>query len=133
VFSCILFWLPLNSKYTSAVDHYCEQNLGPKADAPFVHLVDLQKTASSIAMQESSPAQVTVSADAMEYIIQGNRFRMISFREGMRKLFNNTQQLINTIVMGKTYSVSIPEHVVDDITNETRGYSWLDNGQFTEG
>ena len=56
----------------------------------------------------------------------------MKWQNGLRQLHENVKQLISKLLRGHKIPVSIPEDTPDDMANNTWGYSWIHNGQFTE-
>ncbi|EPQ50011.1 hypothetical protein GLOTRDRAFT_20971, partial [Gloeophyllum trabeum ATCC 11539] len=120
-----------NDLYQS-VTHYCLDNLHPGTLTPFTTLVDYQRFISSLAFSETNAPSITISDDATKFAYKGKLLQLGDLTHGVRRLFEDTHKMMSVLFRGHDIPVNIPDHVPDDMTNNNRDYSWLNNGVFTE-
>lgn len=115
-----------------SLTHYCIQNLKPGALTPFNAFADCQRFVSSLAYSETSAPSISVSDDALRFSYKDKCVEIPQLIQGIRKLFEDTVQDVNNLFQNHSIPINIPAIVPDDMTNTTRGYSWLNNGCFAE-
>lgn len=118
------------SYHLRAVEYHCLRNLKPGILSPFNSIIDYQRYASSLAMSESNPPTITISPTASHFTYCGKTLEVSQWISGLHQLLVDTQTDITKLCRGQNIDINIPSDVEDDMTNTTRGYSWLDNGTF---
>lgn len=98
---------------------------------PFNSIREMQQYASSLAMTRVSPPSITWSEDYSTVSFKGNSVKISNMRQGLIAM----EKLITDLLGEVSFQVSIPYHIptdlVDDMTDHSIGYSWLNNGHFT--
>ena len=83
-------------------------------------------------MSEPRSPNVTLSPDVQTFAMHGKQLHLPTMRKGFRKLFDEVSTLIEEVVLHQDIEIKIPHNLADDMSNTTRGYSWLDNATFTK-
>ena len=92
----------------------------------------MQQFASSIAMARVSAPIITWSDNYSSVTIRGTRVSLDNVREGLFAMEQRVINILNEVSQEKTIPYSIPEDLVDDMTEDAIGYSWLENGHFVK-
>jgi DEAD/DEAH box helicase len=121
--------IALNSygKFTRAVEHYCKLNLQIGGLHPFNTLQEYQRFASSLAYSTPSPPTTALSSDAKIVTYKDKTMHLDNWISGMRHAYNDSLALVQTLCRNKDFSVDLPDNFVDNMTDKTYGYSWLES------
>jgi hypothetical protein len=114
-------------KFTRAVEHYCKLNLQTGGLHPFNTLQEYQRFASSLAYSTPSPPTTTLSSDAKIVTYKDKTMHLDNWISGMRRAYNDSLTLVRTLCRNKDFSVDLPDNFVDNMTDKTYGYSWLES------
>lgn len=91
---------------------------------------DTQSHVSSVAMKELRPPSCWVSEDSLTFAVGPDSLHIDHLRQAIPKIMEDIWGLYDELVGGKRF-VTIPiEDVVDDMSNTTRGYSFLSHEPF---
>jgi hypothetical protein len=110
----------------------CSTRLTEGVISPYNSIRELQQYASSLVKSEPRAPNITLSADVQTFAIHGKHLHLPTLRAGLRKLFDDVSGLIEEVLLHQDIPITIPANLADDMSNTRRGYSWLDNGTFTE-
>jgi hypothetical protein len=78
------------------------------------------------------PPNVAWGRDMMTLTCDNKELRMDRFRSGVRGLVAKCWELYNGITSGRRFANRLPDAFSDDLNNDTRGYSFLSHGPFTD-
>lgn len=117
------------SRYCAEI---CMTRLTEGVISPYNSIRELQHFASALAFAEPRAPRITLSEDVQTFGIHGKAFHLPTFRSGLQKLHTKLKEKIHKVLRGRKIPLHIPEDLEDDMSNTTRGYSWLDNATFTE-
>jgi hypothetical protein len=95
-------------------------------------LHDTQRYVASIIFRQPRPASLFWSPDYQQVTIAGETLNLDKFRYGIQCMFVKAWELLFSLTGGKRFATHLPEQFTDDLRNDTRGYSFLDHGPFTE-
>lgn len=91
---------------------------------------DNQTHISSVAMKEVRPPNCWVSEDSLTFAVGADSLHIDHLRQAIPKIIEDIWGLYDELVGGRRF-VDIPlQDVVDDMSNTTRGYSFLSNEPF---
>lgn len=116
----------------SATIDVFEEVLQLGLNSPFNMVYEQQQYASSIVYNEVRPPRIFWDAGISKVSIEGETLDLVVFREGLQKIIVRVADLIDKINGGRIFASKLPDVMKDDLPNDTRGYSWLDHGPFTE-
>jgi len=105
-------------------------NMMPGILCPFNAIIDYQRYASALAFSEARPQGASVSPNGSHVTYKDCTLEVSRWLIGLRTLFNDTKAMIQEFCRDQTLDIKIPAIVADNMSNNTRGYSWLDNGHF---
>jgi Superfamily II DNA helicase len=100
--------------------------------SPFNNVVESQRFASSLARNQPRPPTCTVSDDGRFVTYKEITMEIEKWILGLHALLADTKTMVKELCHGKTIDVTIPDNVPDDMSENKRGYSWLDNGTFVK-
>lgn len=83
-------------------------------------------------MSEPRSPNITLSPDVQTFAIHGKQLHLPTLQAGLRKKFDMISKELDDVLLHQDLPFVIPSDLPDDMANTTRGYSWLDNGQFTD-
>lgn len=106
-----------------------EKHLAVGAICPYNTIIDYQRFISALAYASVGPPRTTVSKDGMSITYGEWTLHIAHWRTGILQLFNELEEEINALC--HSIIVTIPIDVPDNWTETQRGYSWLNNGNFT--
>lgn len=118
--------------YISAVEHYATLNLKPGLTSPYNNCMDYQRFASALALNTNTAPTTRVNPDNDRITYMGKTFSVRSWRDGLNKLANEITQDLAILCADQEHLMSKPIHVEDDWSNESRGYSWVNQATFFE-
>jgi hypothetical protein len=110
----------------------CTTRLSEGVISPYNSIRELQQYASSLVKTEPRAPNVTLSSDVQTFAIHGKKLHLPTLRSGLRKLYDEVSTALEEVILHQSIPITIPETLADDMSNTTRGYSWLDNATFTE-
>ena len=110
----------------------CSTRLTEGVISPYNSIRELQQYASALVMSEPRAPNITLSSDVQTFAMHGKQLHLPTFRAGFKKLFDDVSSLVNEVLLHQDIPIQIPHNLADDMANTTRGYSWLDNGTFTQ-
>src|ERR1700676_2282443 len=119
-------------EYGRYCEHLCSARLSDNTVAPYNSIRELQSFASTLSLLEPHPPRITLAPDVQTFFIHGQGFHVPTFRLALRTLFNEAKDGSQQVLRHKHIPIHIPNDLYDDMTNTTRGYSWLDNARFTD-
>lgn len=96
----------------------------------FKFLFDVQRYVSTIAHTEVRPPNLYVSEDALMYTVGRSTLTMDVIRRGIQDAYSELDSLLHELVGDFTIDISL-EDLVDDMSNTTRGYSFLSEQPFS--
>jgi hypothetical protein len=108
----------------------CSSRLSEGVISPYNSIRELQQYASSLVKSEPCAPNITLSPDGQMFAIHGKQLHLPTLHSELRKKFNTVSQELDD-VLHQDIPFVIPSNLPDDMAITTRGYSWLDNGQFT--
>lgn len=91
---------------------------------------DTQSHVSSVAMKEVRPPNCWVSPDSLTYTVGVGSLHMDNLRKAVPAILEDIWTLYNELVGGKRFVNIPPEDVIDDLSNNTRGYSFASQEPF---
>jgi hypothetical protein len=100
--------------------------------SPFNNVVDSQRFASALSRNQPRPPTCTVSDDGRFVTYKEITMEIEKWILGLHALLADTKTMVKELCHGKTIDVTIPDNVPDDMSENKRGYSWLDNGTFVK-
>lgn len=95
-------------------------------------LYDMQKFASSIACTQVKEPNVFLSPDFGSITIGVHHMELDSLRNGIKELLNDVEKHYTTLTKGNKLLKEFPDNLIDDLTNTTRGYSFLSEEPFEQ-
>jgi hypothetical protein len=98
----------------------------------FNMLTDMQKVVSSIAYKQVLPPRLFWSEDYRQVSVDGETLKLDRFRLGIQQMIRAIWDKYNSISGGRRFADNLPETFKDDLSNDTRGYSFLSNGPYTK-
>jgi DEAD/DEAH box helicase len=102
----------------------------PGTLCPFNTLVNYQRFATNMSLNQAKAPATTVASDGSYIIYKDSKLWLHKWTNGLRRLYDDTWTLVKELFRQKELDLQIPDEVPDDMTNSQRGYSWLDNGKF---
>jgi hypothetical protein len=100
--------------------------------SPYNTIQELQTFASCLAIVEPRPAKIVLSDDLQTLTVNGKPLSLQQWRSGTQRAMQDMEDLIMKVLKGKEIPFTIPDDIMDDMTDTTMGYSWLNNAKFTE-
>jgi len=98
----------------------------------FNMLYDNQQYTTSIIYRQPRPPQLWWSPDYKQVTIKGDLVDIDKVRSGIQEMLKEAWRCLYRLTGGKRFADKLPEQFKDDLNNETRDYSFLDHGPFTE-
>jgi hypothetical protein len=117
---------------TSKCKEICTTHLSGEVISPYNSIQELQQYASSLVKTEPHAPTITLSSDVQSFAIHGKKLHLPTLRSGLRKLYDEVSTALEEVILHQSIPITIPDTLADDMSNTTRGYSWLDNTTFTE-
>lgn len=111
----------------SALEAICDENIRAGAASPFNAVIDLQRYASTLALSSMQPPAVTISDDRQHITYKDKTLDIEKWIQGLDQLYNDAKAELDGLLMGLEPTLTIPDFVADDMSNASRGYSWLNN------
>ena len=99
---------------------------------PFNSIFEMQQFASAIAKNRAAPPVINWSDDYSKLTVRGQCIKLDSVRAGLQEMESKAWEILDDITLKERIPYNIPKDMVDDMTDSSIGYSWLDNGPFTE-
>jgi hypothetical protein len=96
----------------------------------FNMLFDTQQFVASIILNQPHPPNIAWNADFTKISCSGSILETVRFRSGIQSIIEDTWKLMFSLTGGTKFANKLPESFVDDLPNDTRGYSFLDHGPF---
>ncbi|KJA17084.1 hypothetical protein HYPSUDRAFT_146917, partial [Hypholoma sublateritium FD-334 SS-4] len=115
-----------------AVENVAMSNLQPGANSPYNSCMDYQRFASAVAMNSHTAPTTRVNADNDRITYQGKVFSIKAWRSGLQQLASEIKQELAALTLGQDQLIQKPGQIEDDWSNETRGYSWVNQGNFVD-
>ena len=94
--------------------------------------MDYQRLASALALNTITAPTTHVNPDNDRITYNGKTFSIKAWRDGLARLANEITQDLAKLTMDQDHLVKKPTHVEDDWRNESRGYSWINQGNFLD-
>jgi hypothetical protein len=98
----------------------------------FNMLYDNQQYTASIIYHQPRPPQLWWSPDYKQVTIKEDLVDIDKVRSGIQEMLKEAWGCLYRLTGGKRFANKLPEQFKDDLNNETRDYSFLDHGLFTE-
>jgi hypothetical protein len=95
-------------------------------------LFEMQQYISSLVFNQVRPANVWWSEDYQTLACYGQGLELDRFRTGIKAVIEQCWQSYLLITSGKKFATRLPDNFRDDLNNDTRAYSFLSHGPFTE-
>jgi hypothetical protein len=95
-------------------------------------LYDNQQFVASIIYRQPKPPQLWWCPEYKIATIKEDVIDVALVRSGIQEMLKEAWKLLHGITGGKQFANKLPKIFIDDLTNETRHYSFLDHGPFTE-
>jgi DEAD/DEAH box helicase len=118
--------------FHSAVEHYCGLNIRTGGLHPFNTLTEYQRFASALTFSNASPPTTTLSSDARTVTYKDKTLHLDDWVQGMRKAYNDSVSLVQLLCRKKDFLANLPSDFVDDMSNSSYGYSWLESAKSVE-
>lgn len=99
---------------------------------PMNTVTELQQFASSLVLSEAAAPRCVWNSDFTAVDVNGIHVNVAKYRQGLRNLFLDTRDAMYSLSGGTPIPYLVPDDLADDMSNTIVGYSWLNNGQFTE-
>lgn len=109
-----------------AVEHYCNLNIKTGGLHPFNTLIEYQRFASALSYANPNPPTTTLSADAKTVTYKDKTIHLDDWILGMRQAYNDSMSLVQNLCGRKDFSIDLPQDFVDNMSDASYGYSWLD-------
>jgi hypothetical protein len=100
--------------------------------SPYNKIQELQHFASTLAKTEPQPWKISLADDVQTITMNRTPLRLDRWCAGLQEAANDTNELIADLLKGEPIPIQIPDNLEDDMTDRTRGMSWLNKGPFTE-
>jgi hypothetical protein len=110
--------------------HHRALRLG--APTTFNFIYEMQQYASSLAFNQMKEPNVYVDPEVQSITIGTQTMRMEKLREGIQGILNDFKLRYAALTGDNIILTGTPNHVTDDHTNSTRGYSFLSEQPFYE-
>ena len=93
---------------------------------------ETQQYVSSLVLTQIKPPNVWWSPDYKTLTCEGYTCSLDDLRDGIQAIFRRCWELYDEITGGRRFATKLPEHFEDDLTMESRGYSFLYHGPYTD-
>ena len=114
-----------------AVQYFALKHLRVGIVSPYNTAIDYQRFASSLVFADNSAPTTQVSDDEMAVSYQGKTLHIPQWRIGLQELCDGLEtDLANLCGSDEDLPIQIPLDAIDNWTDSTRGYSWLNNGPY---
>ncbi|KAF9470424.1 hypothetical protein BDN70DRAFT_821396, partial [Pholiota conissans] len=107
-------------------------NIDPSVPSPYNNCLEYQALISSLAYRAGKAPTTRISDDGMFINWKGHEFGVAAFREALQLLANRIQTNINDLIGRYNISINIPENILDDWNENSRGYSWTTSSNFID-
>ena len=91
---------------------------------------DTQSFVSSVAMKELRPPSCWVSKDSRTFVVGTGTLTIETLRRAVPQLLSDIEKMYDELVGGKRFVQVAPEDIVDDLSNTTRGHSFISHEPF---
>jgi hypothetical protein len=108
--------------------HQRALRLGPPTTFNFLY--EMQQFASSLAFNQTKEPNVYVDPDVESITIGTQTMHMEKLRDGIQWILRDLKVRYSTLTLDNVMLKRVPDHVKDDHTNGTRGYSFLSEEPF---
>ncbi|KAJ6557774.1 hypothetical protein B0H19DRAFT_1261366 [Mycena capillaripes] len=98
--------------------------------SPFNVVCDLQRWASSIAVNTVRPPSTMVSPDRMKITHDGSTLDITAYRSGIQDVLRDLKVDLHKLLYGYDTELNIPDAPVDKWTETERGYSFVNNHDY---
>jgi hypothetical protein len=88
--------------------------------------------AATLTLSKPQPNKVSISADIQTFTVHGRPLSLSQMRSGVQALLNDIETRMIKLMKGSPIPFTIPYDIHDNMTDLTRGQSWLSNGPFTD-
>ena len=95
-------------------------------------VVDLSKFATSLVLSERKDPKVTIGKDHASFTIGTQTMSLDKLREGLKELIDTAWKTYHVITQRKLAVEQGMQVILDDTSNDSRGYSFLDEKPFCE-
>lgn len=106
--------------------------LGTSSLGPFNTVCEMQAFASTISKHQVNAPQITWSRERDKVYYKGNCLKVDALRKGLQDMMKDVSSQMDEIENGKPIAYSIPEDLIDDMSNTSDGYTWLNGARFTD-
>ncbi|KAH0582235.1 hypothetical protein H2248_011880 [Termitomyces sp. 'cryptogamus'] len=108
------------------LENLCLQNLKPGSFTPFNVLLEYQRFVSSLVFNQAAAPSTDISADASRVSYRDKVLVLANWKLGMRKMHDECVELITELCGGTIPTIHIPEEFIDDMSNMSYGFSWVE-------
>ncbi|KAG1718894.1 uncharacterized protein EDB91DRAFT_1258099 [Suillus paluster] len=98
----------------------------------FNMIYEMQQYASSLAFNQTQEAKVFVDPDFKWITIGVETMHLDKLREGIQHLAQDMKSRYRALTQSNNVMTKMPDQVKDDLTNTTRGYSFISENPFFE-
>jgi hypothetical protein len=95
-------------------------------------LFDTQRFVATIIFRQPRPPRLWWSTDYRQVTIETHLVVIDKVRSGIQDMLKDAWGLLDKLTGGKRFATKLPANFKDDLINETRNYSFLDHGPFTD-
>jgi hypothetical protein len=110
-----------------AIEHYCNLNIKTGGLHPFNTIVEYQRFASALSYANASPPTTTLSPDARTVTYKDKTLHLDDWVIGLRRAYDDSIALVKHLCRNKDFSPNIPVELVDDMSEASYGYSWVES------
>lgn len=89
--------------------------------------MEYQRFASALSYANASPPTTTLSSDAKTVTYKDKTLHLDDWVTGLRRAYNDSIALIKHLCRNKDFSLDIPAELIDDMSESSYGYSWVDS------
>lgn len=93
---------------------------------------ETQQYVSSLVLNQIKPPNTWWSADFQTITSEGYTFKISKIQSGVQSIIRRCWELYDKITCGRRFATKLPESFKDDLNLDTRGYSFLYHGPFTD-
>lgn len=98
----------------------------------FNTLYELQQCVASVVLNQPHPPNVAWNAGFSKVSCADAVLDMTDFRPGIQSMLKDTDKLFSSLTGGTKFADKLPENFIDDLPNDTRGYSFMSHGPFVQ-